>query len=458
MNTGRSDLLWNYAASFMRLASAMIILPLILRLLPDQEVGLWNVMIGLNAMIYLLDFGFFQTFSRSVTYIFSGARELKGEGLGAASEDGKIDYSLLKGSLSAMRVYYAGVAIFLVILLFTGGYFYIEKLLEGYSGDAENARIAWYLYGILLSYQFYTYYYDALLVGRGMIKRSRQIIVFSQCTHIVLASTMLIMGFGIISMVCGQTLATILNRMLSRRAFYDKETKAEVRNARPSSWIVILKTLWKTAYKSGLANLSLVFTNKMLTLIGGLFIPLAVLGSYGITKQLADLTYTLSLIWFMTFLPKMTQNRLLGKEGEVKRIYIKAQYIAIGVFAVLSVAVVTLGPWALRIIKSNTPLLESHLLVILFAASLFEAFTFLSTSVLVSKNTVPHYKAQMVTAVATIAILLLVLNYTKSGVIALIVVPFSVQLIYQHWKWTCVVLRDLRIRLADYDPRKYLKF
>ena len=39
----------------------MIILPLILRLLPDQEVGLWNVMIGLNAMIYLLDFGFFQT-------------------------------------------------------------------------------------------------------------------------------------------------------------------------------------------------------------------------------------------------------------------------------------------------------------------------------------------------------------------------------------------------------------
>ncbi|NCB71780.1 MAG: hypothetical protein EOM45_08310 [Clostridia bacterium] len=458
MNTGRSDLLWNYAASFMRLASAMIILPLILRLLPDQEVGLWNVMIGLNAMIYLLDFGFFQTFSRSVTYIFSGARELKGEGLGTASEDGNIDYSLLKGALSAMRVYYAGVAIFLLILLFTGGYFYIEKLLEGYSGDAENARLAWYLYGILLSYQFYTYYYDALLVGRGMIKRSRQIIVFSQCTHIILASTMLIMGFGIISMVCGQTLATILNRMLSRRAFYDKATKSEISKSKPTSWTVILKTLWKTAYKSGLANLSLVFTNKMLTLIGGLFIPLAVLGSYGITKQLADLTYTLSLIWFMTFLPKLTQNRLLGRESEVKRIYIKAQYIAIGVFAALSVAVVTLGPWALRIIKSNTPLLGSDLLVILFAASLFEAFTFLSTSVLVSKNTVPHYKAQMVTAVATILILLTVLNYTKAGVIALIVVPFSVQLIYQHWKWTCVVIRDLKVRLVDYDPRKYLKF
>ncbi len=458
MNTGRTDLLWNYAASFMRLASAMIILPLILRLLPDEEVGLWNVMIGLNAMIYLLDFGFFQTFSRSVTYIFSGAQELRSEGLGTTSDDGKVNYSLLKGALSAMRVYYAGVAIFLVILLFTGGYFYIEKLLDGYSGDAEIARIAWYLYGILLSYQFYTYFYDALLVGRGMIKRSRQIIVFSQCTHIILASTMLIMGFGIISMVCGQTLATILNRILSRRAFYDKETKFEVRNAQSVSWVGILKTLWKTAYKSGLANLSLVFTNKMLPLIGGLFIPLAVLGSYGITKQLADLTYTLSLIWFMTFLPKMTQNRLLGKEDEVKRIYIKAQYIAFGVFIALSTAVVILGPWALRIIKSNTPLIGTDLLVILFVASLFEAFTFLSTSVLVSKNIVPHYKAQMVTAVATISILLVVLNYTKLGVTALIIVPLSVQLLYQHWKWSYVVFQDLKIKLADYDPRKYLKF
>ncbi|HON55341.1 MAG TPA: polysaccharide biosynthesis protein, partial [Bacteroidales bacterium] len=58
VNTGRSDLLWNYAASFMRLASALIILPLILHLLPVEEVGLWNIMISLNAMIYLLDFGF----------------------------------------------------------------------------------------------------------------------------------------------------------------------------------------------------------------------------------------------------------------------------------------------------------------------------------------------------------------------------------------------------------------
>ena len=55
MKINRTDLLWNYAASFMRVASALVVLPLILKMLPSEEMGLWTVMISLNSMIYLLD-------------------------------------------------------------------------------------------------------------------------------------------------------------------------------------------------------------------------------------------------------------------------------------------------------------------------------------------------------------------------------------------------------------------
>lgn len=457
VNTGRSDLLWNYAASFMRLASALIILPLILHLLPVEEVGLWNIMISLNAMIYLLDFGFYQTFSRSVTYIFSGAKEFKSEGLGDVNQDGSVNYSLLKGSLSAMRVYYAAVAVLLLILLVTAGHLYIENILADFTGNKDSARIAWYLYGILLCYQFYTYYYDALLVGKGMIKRSRQIIVFSQCAHLLLASCLLLMGCGILSMVFGQTLATILNRTLAKRTFYDKKTKLALKDVFPADWKRILKILWTTAYKTGLANLSWVFTNRMLALIGGLFLPLAVIGSYGITKQIVDLTYSLSLIWFTTFFPKLIQHRVTGREDQAKRIYIKAQYVAVSTFFLISLLVVLLGPWALNVIKSKTPLLESKLLIIFFIASFFEAFTYLSTSMLISRNIVPHYKAQMITAVATVVLLVAAFKFLEAGVEALILVPFIVQLLYQHWKWTSIVYSELRIRLSDYNPRKYFR-
>ncbi len=121
MKVGKSDLLWNYGASFMRVASGLIVLPIILRMLSPEDAGLWGIMLGLYSMIVLLDFGFYQTFSRAVTYIFSGATELKPEGLSDVVEDGQINYQLLKGSLKAVKSYYAGVSIIMVIVLFKGG-------------------------------------------------------------------------------------------------------------------------------------------------------------------------------------------------------------------------------------------------------------------------------------------------------------------------------------------------
>src|SRR5512133_2685353 len=176
MKIGRTDLLWNYGASFMRVASALVVLPLILKMLPSEEMGLWSVMISVNSMIYLLDFGFFPTFSRSVTYVYSGAKTLQSEGFQPLEKDLPVHFPLLKGLIKSMRNFYAGVAIALIILLFTGGVWYIESILRDFTGDPFKARLAWYCYGVLLSYQFYTYFYDAMLVGRGLVKRSKQII------------------------------------------------------------------------------------------------------------------------------------------------------------------------------------------------------------------------------------------------------------------------------------------
>ena len=200
MKIGRTDLLWNYGASFMRVASALVVLPIILKMLPSEEMGLWSVMISLNSMIYLLDFGFFPTFSRSMTYVYSGATTLQAKGFKPLEKNLPVYFPLLKGLLKSMRNFYAAVAIALVFLLFTVGIWYINSILTGFTGDPIKAKFAWYCYGILLSYQFYTYFYDAMLVGRGLVKRSKQIIVFSQSIHIVVASILLLSGMGILSM------------------------------------------------------------------------------------------------------------------------------------------------------------------------------------------------------------------------------------------------------------------
>lgn len=450
MRVQRADVYWNYAATFMRMASAIIILPLILRLLPSEEVGLWTVMIGLNAMIYMLDFGFFKTFSRAITYVFSGATSLKSEGFEPVETSTGISYPLLKALLKAMSRFYGIMSLVLLVILFTGGVWYINRLMEGFAGDVIMAKWAWYLYGVLLCFQFFTYYYDAALVGRGFIRRSRQIIVFSQTIHIVVSSILLLSGMGIISMVIGQTAATLTNRFLARRAFYDNLTKKELKASADTSWINIIKTLFSTAYKTGLASLSWVFANRMLSLIGPLYIPLTVMASYGISKQLADITLTLSVVWFGAYYPKLTGDQIKRSHLEVKRVYIKAQLIAISIFIFASSAILFAGGPILSLIGSSTPLLAKWMLILLFFATMLEALTELATSVLLSKNEVPHYKAQSITALVTLAILFASLRLTDGGVILLIAVPFMVQLAYQHWRWSYKLWNEMGIKLSDY--------
>jgi O-antigen/teichoic acid export membrane protein len=450
MKVQRADVYWNYAATFMRMASAVIILPLILRLLPSEEVGLWTVMIGLNSMIYMLDFGFFKTFSRAVTYVYSGATSLQREGFTPVEPGSQISFPLLKGLLKAMSRFYGLMSLLFLLLLFTGGIWYIEHLLKGFTGDLLMARWAWFSYGILLCYQFFTYYYDAALVGRGMIKRSRQIIVFSQTIHIIVSSVLLLSGIGLISMVIGQTCATLINRYLARRAFYDNETRHKLSDVKATDWREIIRNLFNTAYKTGLAGLSWVFANRMLSLIGALYIPLTVMASYGISKQLADITLTLAIVWFGAYYPKLTGEQIRKSTHEVKRIYIKAQLIAVAIFISVAFAIIVAGAPLLKLIGSSTPLLGKTLLILLFFATMLEALTELATSVLLSRNEVPHYKAQSITAVVILLLLFGSLHFTNAGVVLLIAVPFIVQLAYQHWKWSLKLWREMDIKLSDY--------
>ncbi len=134
----------------------------------------------------------------------------------------------------------------------------------------------------------------------------------------------------------------------------------------------------------------------------------------------------------------------------MKRIYIKSQLIVIVVFFIIASGVILFGDRGIQLIKSPTTFLDNKLMILLFVASLFEALTSLSTSVLMSRNVVPHYKAQSITALITVVILLLTLKYTKLGVTALIIVPFATQLVYQHWKWTLMVFKELNIKSSDY--------
>ena len=129
INIGRKDVVWNYIATFLQIGSSLILLPFILRSFSEETVGLWTVYATIISFIGLLDFGFNASFSRNISYIVSGVKELKTSGfqiVNAKSND--IDYGLFKGLIQAMKWFYKRMTLILLLLLATAGTYYILTL------------------------------------------------------------------------------------------------------------------------------------------------------------------------------------------------------------------------------------------------------------------------------------------------------------------------------------------
>ena len=84
----KKDVLWSYFAQIFTVASGLITLPLILKLLSAEEIGMNYLMLSLGALVSLFDFGFTPQFSRNIAYVFTGAQVLQKEGV-AVTETSK---------------------------------------------------------------------------------------------------------------------------------------------------------------------------------------------------------------------------------------------------------------------------------------------------------------------------------------------------------------------------------
>jgi len=80
MKITKIDVLWNYIATFFKISSSLLLLPFILHKLSSEDVGIWSIFSSIAALVFLVDFGFNSSFSRNVTYIFSGVTTLQKDG------------------------------------------------------------------------------------------------------------------------------------------------------------------------------------------------------------------------------------------------------------------------------------------------------------------------------------------------------------------------------------------
>lgn len=441
---GKRDVVWSYGATLFMVGAGIILLPFILNKMSEQTVGIWNVFQTITGLVLLLDFGFRPSFARNLSYIFSGVGKLQKEGIAHMEEDANVNYSLLKGTLRTMQRFYRLLSLLVFIILATGGTAYFMFILRKYTGDKTDAIVAWFILIAINCYNLYTFYYDALLLGKGYIKRGQQITIIGQLLYLIIAIGLIYAGCGLTAIVSAQLVATIIRRLLTYRTFYTKEMRKHLAEVQAQDDNDIIKAIYPNAIKIGLTTLGGFLATRSAVLIGSAFLTLEDVACYGITFQVCDILCRCGQVYFQSYAPKIAQYRAERDLTSLRNIYTYSVITLIGMFVIGGLAFIFLGDWALNIIHSKTPFVPRDMLVVMLIINFLEQNHCIAAGFIQADNRIPFFIPSLISGGATIILLWIMLSpVCNAGIWGMILAGGLVQLAYQNWKWPSVVIKEL---------------
>lgn len=440
---GKRDIAWSYAATIFTVGAGVLLLPFILSKMSAETVGIWNIFQTITALVALLDFGFRPSFARNISYIFSGVKQLQVNGVASIDGNEQVDYSLLKGTLRAMQQFYRWIAIIVFVLLATLGTVYFYYILQKYSGNHQDAMIAWILLIAINCYNLYTLYYDAILLGKGYVKRSQQISIVAQIIYLGVAIGLIYAGCGLTAIVGAQLIATVIRRVLSYRTFFTDTLKQRLNNVESQDIKPILQAIYPNAVKVGLTYLGGFLINKSAVLMGSAFLTLEQVACYGITLQVMDVLARCGSVVYQSFTPKLAQCRAEKNLVQLKQYYIYSILSNLVMYVVGGIVWCIAGNWALGLIGSETQFLPTLLLSVMLVVSFLEHNHAISAGFIMADNKIPFFIPSLVSGAATVVLLWLFLSPLQIGLWGMVLAPGIAQLAYQNWKWPSVIIKEL---------------
>lgn len=419
--------------------------------MPSDDVGIWAIFSSITALVFLLDFGFNSSFTRNISYIYSGVNQIKRVGFDELKENsnGQINYSLLKGMIHSMRWYYSRAAVVMLALLLSVGTIYINMLLKNYHGSKTEVIWAWIFFCFINTYNLYTLYYDALLEGKGLIKTAKQIIIVSQLIYLTVATILILLHFRLIAIVLAQIISIVITRYISYRVFFTKELKQSLKEVTPTPRKTIITAIYPNATKYGITSVGGFMIQKSSIFIGSAHLSLSNIANFGITKQVLDTIVAVSAISLATYFPKITKLRVEGKKTEIKKIYIKGALLATIMFIASATGIIMFGNKILSLLNSHTQFAKTSIFIVMALSSFIGLNGGMAGAMISTSNKIPFVKASIFSGIATVILLSAIFKYTTWGLMGMAIAPGLIDLCYQAWKWPKEVIKELAITLSD---------
>lgn len=455
----KKDIIWGYFAQFFSMASGLLVLPFILRLLTPEEIGMNYLMLTVGSMVSLFDFGFAPQFGRNFSYIFSGAQVLHKEGVelnNAANRD--INYRLLSTMIGTAKSIYQIISIIVLVVMLTLGTLYIHKVTHGFS-NVNNSLLIWIVYSVSTFFNVYYTYYTSLLTGQGKIMESKKAMVYSKLVYIFLVLILLFSGVGLLGVCIANLIAPFVSRYLSYRYFFTADLKNRINEFKVSKAEKheLFSIIWYNSKKLGLVFIGSYAITRFSMFLAGLYLPLAEISSYGLMTQLTGIILTISGTLFTIMQPTLSSHKVNNNKTELLKTFSFTMGIMYTLFILGGVFLVYIMPILLTLVKSNVFLPATSIIVLYLIVMLLETNHSNFATLIVIGNSVPFMWIALITGGLIAIGSYFTLAFTNMGLMGLVLVQGIVQLAYNNWKWPAVVCKEYGIGLLEFIYESFVQ-
>lgn len=430
-----------------RLASGLIVLPLVLRLFTQADLGMYYVLLSLVALGPIVDFGFGPTIGRFVSYAMGGAEALQAHGVPNPASGSNPNYPLLWQLLLTTRKLYRYLALAILFILGIWGTYMVEMRI-GETSSPLITRLAWLATLISTVYDIYSNWWSVYLRALNEVRAAARIGVMGLVVKFIISVALLLSGAGLLSIPIASLAGSMVQRHLARG-----HTLALLKGAPPPKGVSIkenLRILWPNSWRLGIHFMSGYLTVNANTAICSFVFGLAGNAKYGLSVQLMSIVSGMAYVWTITKWPIIGQYQARREQVPIQRILWPRIWLQNFTFLLLAAVVVFAIPGLLWRFGSHKEILPLNWMLTLALCSFLDLQFTTWTTLISMENRLPFLWPTVATNILSLSLTLGLVHFTSLGLSSLVLGPLLAWSLFNYWYWPPFAARGMGTTLFHF--------
>ncbi len=442
----QSAVIWSWLFNTLRLATGLILLPLVLRKFSTADYGMYGVLLMLVRFVPIIDFGFGPTIGRFVSYAYGGAETLQARGVHKPANAGAPNYALLWQLLDATRTLYRYITLVILVVLGIWGTYTVELRIEETS-SVLFTRLAWITTLVSALLDVYWSWWNTYLTGMNQVVKAARIGTLAMVVRFTFSVGLLLSGAGLLSLPIAGLVSSLLERQLARAQCLKLLPARPVKN--PDAFRETMGILWPNTWRLGIQFLSFYLLSLGVLICLKKF-NLADMGKYVLATQLIGIAAGMSAVWTQTKWPVIGQCQAQHEFARLRQILWPRVWLQSFTFLTLAGGVVFVGPLLLERFSHGKEMLPLFWMGLLVAVVFLDMHFSLWTTLISTGNQLPHLWYTVATNVLGFTLSLTLVRFSSFGLGSFVLGPLLAGSLFNYWRWPFVAARGIGTTLFHF--------